>query len=365
MARLPTHPLLHELNAACAQLQELPNPAGKGATLTAMRYGDSWADELTALLTGTALCDWSGRSLLQVQGKDSAKWLHGLCTQDIKGIASGAGAYACHIDIKGRIVTDFRVTKTSDSFLLDLEPGEAKRIRRAFKRFIVMEDVKVINLSTTHGTLGLVGPGVTPILGDAFETLPTHSVIEESIAGISCRVIASDLYGQRGARIIAPREQLPVLWMHFEGQEGVTFAGEDALEALRIRSGRPRFGSDLSDSVLFNEALLDDAVSFTKGCYLGQEIVERVDARGRVGRKLVALKLDCTAQTLPTSGSKVFNAKRALGTLTSSAWQPDLGFGLGLGLVHRSDNDLGAALKVGDIEGASMDAKVITRGQPS
>ncbi|MBH23959.1 MAG: hypothetical protein CMH57_05820 [Myxococcales bacterium] len=365
MARQLPNPLLPELEAQDAHLTDLPWPSGKGSVTAALHFGDPAAEQ-QALLTGAAIADLTGRSLLRVTGRDRLTWLHGLCTQEIKSLEPGQGAYACHVDIKGKIQTDLRVTLLPDSgdLLLDMEPGEARRMRRAFKRYIIMEQVKVADVTDAQATIGLFGPDASAALQQAtgadLSALPTHHVREVQLAGVEILAIASELIGQRGYRLVCPREQTREVWSALR-EQGLAAAGHEALEATRIRLGRPRFGADLTDSVLFNEALLADAVSFTKGCYLGQEIVERVDARGRVGRKLLGLRLMCDREALPPVGSAIANASRALGHLTSVAWQEDLGYGAALGLIHRADNEPGASLLIRPDDGPEVEAIVALR----
>lgn len=335
-----------------APVSERPYAIAPGAYPTPERFG-ALEDELRALSEGAALADLTGRAILEVSGRDRHAWLHGLCTQEIKALKPGEGAYACHIDIKGRILTDMRVSVEDERFLLDMEPGEGDRMRRAFKRFIVMEQVKVKDLTAKQAALGLVGPQAAEILhgltGEArLLGLPVHHHLRAAFGDIAAHIAATDQLGPLGFRITCARDDAAALWALLldAGAGAVVPVGEQALEAARVRAGRPRLGHDLTDAVLFNEALLHDAVSFTKGCYLGQEIVERVDARGRVGRKLLGLRLPIDHDQLPAPGATVSNTSRKLGALTSVAWLPDAGYAVALAFLHRADNAPGTQLIV-------------------
>ncbi|MEO1269329.1 MAG: glycine cleavage T C-terminal barrel domain-containing protein [Myxococcota bacterium] len=365
MAKALTYPLMTEFETTGALIADIPWPSGKGSTPTVQRFGETTDQARSALLHDVAIADLTGRSLLRVTGNDRLAWLHGLCTQEIKRLEPGQGAYACHVDIKGKIQTDLRVSVLPDGdLLLDLEPGESRRMRRTFKRYIIMEDVKVSDVTQGWATLGLFGPGAAGLLhkrGDIdLSDLPTHHVRPITLAGHEVWAVASDLVGVAGFRLVCPRDEAAWAVWQLLSPPAIP-AGFEALEAMRIRFGRPKLGPDLHDGVLFNEALLSDAVSFTKGCYLGQEVVERVDARGRVGRKLLGLKIMGTADALPAPGSTIANTSRALGQLTSVAWHDDLGYGTGLGLIHRADNAPGTSLLIRPENGPEVEAIVTPR----
>ncbi len=320
--------------------------------------------ETHALGHGAALVDLTNRGLLVITGADRAPWLHGLCTQDIKGLEHSHGAYACHVDIKGRIMADMRVGVWQEMILMDLEPGLAPGLRRALKRFVVMEDVKVVDRTNVTGTIGLIGPQAAAVLQDlcglSFDQLPTHHLQAAQIANLEVLVAATDQFGVPGFRISVARQDTAELWQHLlQAAPQLQPCGLGALEHAQLKAGIPRFGVELSPKVLFNEAELTTAVSFTKGCYLGQEVVERVDARGRVGRRLLGLVLqNATAQNLPPNGSAISNDQRKLGHLTSVAWDEELNAAIALGFIHRADNEPGARLKVD----SDWEAIVVERG---
>ncbi len=357
------NPLAALLESRGAVMAPISNVGGQKHTQTALSFGDE-AGELEALTGGVGLLDLTARGLLVVEGADRASWLHGLCTQDIKKMPSGGGGYACHIDIKGRIVADMRVGVFEEMILLDVEPGMAASLRRLLKRFVVMERVTVADRSAQVGTLGLAGPGAAATLGRALgeelSAMAPHGVRPGAVGDLDVLVSATDQLGGPGFRISTARESVGELFEALE-RAGARPCGWEAMERSRIRAGVPRFGAELGPEVLFNEAGLDTAVSFTKGCYLGQEIVERVDARGKVGRRLMGLVIEGSG--VPAPGGVIANGERALGEVTSSA---RVGARvLAMGYIHRADNAPGSRLVVRPPEGQEgevFEAVIVERG---
>jgi folate-binding protein YgfZ len=328
---------------------------------TAASFGDL-AGEVAALFGEVALVDLGERGLLSIAGDDRTKWLHGLCTQDIAGLGPLEGAYACHIDIKGRIIADFRVVNLGDFLLLDTEPGMARPLRRALKRYVVMEKIQARERMAEVGQLGLVGPGAIEVLAkltgdrDALAGLKVHGAAPVEFGGAEVLAIRTDQFGVDGLRLVGPHAELASLWGALAAHARPV--GTRALELVRIWHGRPIFGADLGPDVLFNEACLGDAVSFTKGCYLGQEVVERVDSRDRAPRKLVALDFDATipSETRPTGPLRLDGQE--VGLLTSYGALPAAGYARGLALVRRgawgAGQRLEAALEDSSVGGACV-----------
>lgn len=363
------NPLADKLRALGGILEPLANVGGQKHSETAISFGDV-DGELDALRRGVGLVDLSARGLLVITGEERAAWLHGLCTQDIKAMGSGQGGYACHVDIKGRIQADMRVGVFDEMILMDMEPGLAAPLRRQLKRFIVMEKVGIVDRSGESGAIGVAGPGAAALIaelcGEDLSGLPTHHLRAVALGDEDAIVAATDQLGAPGYRIAVSRAGLGATFDRLLGAGGGACrpVGWQAVEVARVGAGLARFGPELGPEVLFNEAGLATAVSFTKGCYLGQEIVERVDARGRVGRRLMGLRLDAQPGALPEPGSLITNEARKLGVLTSVAWVE--GRALALGFIHRDDNEPGARLQIVPEEGAGgapCHALVVERDQ--
>lgn len=374
MSRKMDNPLLSQLNAAGAVIEERHDRVGTRSRDVALHFGDELA-ERQALTQSAGLVDLSGRGLLVVSGADRVDWLHGLCTQDIKGLSHGQSAYACHVNIKGRIIADMHVGVWEDLFLIDVDPGVAPGLRRALKKYVVMEDVRVVDRSNVSGTLGVIGPEAAAVMSasgiDVSALAPDHLNVFD-VRGVEALVATTEQFGVPGFRVTVARQDLSELWETLTKADGQASAprlcGSLALETTRVATGVPRFGVELDESVLFNEAELTTAVSFSKGCYLGQEVVERVDARGNVARRLLGLTLKGVdgPESLPPVGSEVRNAKRKLGLLTSVAWLEELPGAVAMGFVHRADNEPGTTLEVHaptNDEGGPWEGIVVERGQ--
>lgn len=285
------------------------------------------------LLDGAALVDLRGDETLEVTGVDRVSWLHGLCTQHIKALASGQGAYAVHVDVKARIIADMRVLVFPDRFWLSADDGVGKLLRRALRKYVVMEDVKVRTADVA--TLGVFGPHAVDMLiavggGTDLRALrPHHWLLEEGLP-VEAVVAADDRLGLPGFRLMVHPDDFDTLAAEID----LGWATATDCDTVRVRNRVPRLLPDL-DGVLFNEAGLDNAIHHQKGCYLGQEVVERVHSRGRVSRSLTALRIDAEHDELPPAGAAIVGS-RPLGQITSVAWQDDRGEASALGYVHRS-----------------------------
>ncbi len=285
------------------------------------------------LLEGAALVDLRSDETLEVTGADRVSWLHGLCTQHIKGLASGQGAYACHLDVKARIIADMRVMVFPDRFWLCADDGVGKTLRRALRKYVVMEDVKVRSVTASLAPLGVFGPHAADMLiaagasTDIRALAPHHWLFDEGLP-VEAIVVADDRLGVPGYRLMLDPEDFDAVASELD----TAWATAEECEVVRVRHGRPRLPSDLDGGVLFNESGLDSAIHYQKGCYLGQEVVERVHSRGRVSRRLLPLRV--TATDAPPVGAVITGARK-YGALTSVAVQPD-GWTAALGYVHRS-----------------------------
>jgi folate-binding protein YgfZ len=334
------HPLWAELERDGATWGEA---RAVGAWTTALDFGDP-ERELDALLTGAALVDASARGTLVVSGEDRAAWLHGLCTQEVKKLRPGEGARACHIDVRGRVIADLGVSALDDLLVLDVEPGVAPNLKRVFRRYVVMEDVKVTDRSEQTGSLELLGPGWAAALawvglGDelaALLHLSPHAVAPLELRGVECMAVGTRRLGVPGVRLSCPREALGRVWRALRANPAVAPCGWRAQETARVLLGQPRQGAELSEEVLFNELGLDEAVSFNKGCYLGQEVIERVEARNRAGRRLMGLQVEGEA---PPAGSELMLDGKKVGVLTSAAAYQGQAWGMGFVAHAKAEED--------------------------
>jgi len=247
------------------------------------------------------------RGLIAVTGEDRTRWLQGMLSNDVASLAAGpegSGCYAALLTPKGKIVTDLQVLLRADSFWLELAKDSLADVVQRLERYIIADDVTLSDQSRTYGRLGIEGPAAARILTSAgVKEFPTgvDAVVDTSLAvssgGSSGRLdIALARFGWTGEEAFqlffpAASEQAVASELLAAGSElGLIEAEAEVLEILRIEAGVPRLGRELSEDVMPDEARLARAVSLTKGCYTGQEIVARLHSRGQVNHLLVGLE---------------------------------------------------------------------------
>jgi len=237
-----------------------------------------------ALRHGAAWLDLTSRGRIIARGRDRARLLHNLTSNDIKKMTPGTGCYAFLLSPQGRIQADLCLYCFDDHFLLDTEPELREKVYQLIKRYIIADQVELEDISSQTACIGLEGPSAASMIegpAEDYGHMPWK-------AGTAARVTAT---GQPGYRIFCPASAAAETIAALESAGAVPATADDA-RIVRIENGRPRYGEDITDTSLPQETQQMHAVSFTKGCYLGQEIVERIRARGHVNRKLMRLELE-------------------------------------------------------------------------
>jgi folate-binding protein YgfZ len=284
------------------------------------------ADEYRALTEGCGLVDRAGRGRLALTGPDRREFLHGQITQDIETLEPGHGRYAALLTHKGKMLSDMRVLDLGDELLLSCERAGLQEIFNMIRRYKLGADVELHKRTLEMGELSLIGPDARRVAGAAELGPDEHDNVRARLGEHDVNLVATDL----GVDVFCAAEAT-------EGVRGTLLAagavevGEAAAELVRVESGRPRYGIDLDDNVIPQEAGLNErAVSFTKGCYVGQETVARLFYRGKPNRHLRGLKL--SAEVEP--GTPLLLGEKEVGRVTSVAVSPALG-PIGLALVRR------------------------------
>lgn len=322
---------------------------------------------LEAVTGRAALVDRSERGKLSLAGEEAAPALNGIVSNEVEGLEPGSGVLAAVLTPKGRMLGDLRVLRTDDELLLDMERVALQPVFDALRHGLVGYRAELGRRTLQQGLLSLLGPGSRAVAGAERLGEAEHSHVAASLAGTPVRLIATDL----GVDVLFAAEDLDPVRAELLAR-GAVEAGEDEAELLRVESGRPRYGVDLDDSVIPQEAGLNDrVVSFTKGCYVGQELIVRVTQRGggRVAKKLVGLALDGDASAVasldgtrersaPASGAPIHAGDRAIGHVTSAVFSPRLGRVIALGYVHRDFVSPGTHLEV--LDGAMRRPAVVT-----
>jgi folate-binding protein YgfZ len=296
---------------------------------------DTFAGEYGALTERCGLIDRSERGKLALTGGEAKEFLHGQVSNDIEALEPGQGCYAAFLTPKGKMLGDLRVLDLGDELFLDTERVSLQGLFNMILRYKLGRDVELHKRTVERGLLSLVGPEARAAAGaDALGT-GEHANLASEIGGVPVRLVAT----AGGVDLICDAERTAELKAALDLPE----VSEAAAEVVRVETGRPRYGLDLDDSVIPQEAGLNErAVSFTKGCYVGQETVARLHWRGRPNRHLRGLRLSEPAAT----GDELRLGERVVGRLGSSVVSPARGQ-IGLAIVRREATP-GDTLAVGE-----------------
>jgi folate-binding protein YgfZ len=283
------------------------------------------------------LLDRSERGKLLVSGPDAAEYLQGQLTNDVEALDPGDGQYAALLDRKGHMQADMRVLRPNPNEVwLDTEPAGLVAAGRHLQMYSVGRDVKVADVGEARAILSLIGPRSVEIAGTA--ALPANACEETAVAGVRCLVAGTSV----GIDLIVAADQAERLSGALLEAGAVAVAAE-AAEILRIESGTPRFGAEMGAETMPAEAgIVEDAVSFTKGCYIGQETVARLHYKGKPNRHLRGLRLSAASEP----GAALRLGDKEVGRLGGSAVSPAFG-PIGLAILRR-EAEPGAELAVGE-----------------
>jgi folate-binding protein YgfZ len=301
---------------------------------------DTRAAEYRELTEGCGLLDRSERGKLALTGAEAKSFLQGQVSNDIETLAPGEGCYAAFLTPKGKMLGDLRVLDAGSELLLDTERVALQELFNMIRRFSIGYDVELHKRTLECGLLSLIGPQAEAVLG--FERLPAaeHAHVVVPVGGLEVRLIRTDV----GVDLLCAAGDTERLRDALQ-DTGAVAVSEDSAEIVRIERGRPRYGLDLDDTVIPQEAGLNArAVSFTKGCYVGQETVARLYYRGKPNRHLRGLRLG----ELAARGDQITFENRSVGVLASVARSPRLG-PIGLALVRREAAP-GSIVSVGGAE---------------
>ncbi len=321
-------------------------------------YGDPIAEH-RAVRERAGVADLSARGLVRVTGPDRAKYLHSILTNDILALVPGQGCYAALLDVKGHLQADMRLFVLDDAVLIDLDPMLTASLIPALKRYIVIYKVKLEELSHERLHLAMWGPKsgdwLTALFGRTLPTLPDYHLVTWEWQGTPIQVIHWSETGEKGVHLLVPSAIGAAFWtalLECGRSIGAMPVGIRAVESLRIEAGVPRFGAELDGTRFPAEAGIEQAVSYTKGCYLGQETTMRIKTQGSVNRKLVGLLLD--GSRLPETGSALFADGQKVGVVTSAVDSPTLKRKIALGYAQKGFFSPGAVLTLEDQSRATI-----------
>jgi folate-binding protein YgfZ len=307
--------------------------------------------EYRALTAGVGLAGLASRTLLEATGADRVGLLHSFTTADVKKLPVGRGCEAFVTSPQGKTLGHVLILKRDESLLLATTPGQAATLTSHFQKYVISEDLTLRDLSGEWATLLLAGPGSAPMLRKVAEAQPPDEMLAWSdvrIAGYPAIAVRTEYAGPQPFLLLTPGDGAEAIAAACQAA-GAVRVGDAAVEMVRIEAGFPLFGTDITDDNLPQEIGRDrTAISFTKGCYLGQETVARIDAVGHVNRQLVSVKFD--GQAIPAPGTMLSADGKEVGHVTSAAWSPKLAAPLAIALVRRAQAKPGTRLSsaVGD-----------------
>jgi len=319
--------------------------------------------EYEVLRQTTGLLDCSQSGLIEVKGDDRTRFLHGMLTNDIRKLQPGSGCYAGLLTPQGRLVADMRVYSTEDSLLVACDPSLREKVPSALRKYIIGDRPELIDRSEDLAILSIQGRGsfrALEELSPAFRPLAEpFDHREHDVLGIKVRIcrVSRTLY--EGCDLIVSVHRLAGLWnglLEFGGRIGIHPAGFKALNIHRVEAGIPWYAFDMDEKTLPLEAGLEkNAISLTKGCYIGQESVARITYRGQVHRKLAGLAI--VGETIAAKGNKILKEEQEVGWITTSVFSRALRQPIALGYLRREVLEPGTALRV-EHSNATLEATV-------
>ncbi|MEE3331889.1 MAG: glycine cleavage T C-terminal barrel domain-containing protein [Myxococcota bacterium] len=306
-----------------------------------------------ALREGAGLFEMSDRGIVEVSGEDRVRWLNGMVSNDVAVLdeASGqTGCYAALLTPQGRIVSDLHIVLRGDRFWLETAAGHVTRVIERLEKYIIADDVQLRNASVDFARFGIEGARARAKIEAAAGTtlvVKPDGFEEIEIDGAAVAVVAFGFSGEDAYQLlVAKSDAAGVIAALVEA--GCVRAERSTLEAMRIEAGEPSLGSELAEDTLPDEARIGRAISESKGCYTGQEVIARLRSRGGVKHLLVGLRSEDN-EPLADPGSRIFRPdEKKSGELTSKVTSEAAGGEIALGFVHRDDAEPGTRLVCGD-----------------
>lgn len=325
-------------------------------------------DHYRAIHDGVAIGALGLRGQIAVAGKDRASYLQGLLTNDIQALTPGTGCYSAWLTPQGRMLTDLHVLESGDMILLDVPADQVQSTLQRLDQFLFSEDVQLADLAGSLRGVWLHGPRAAAVIERVITGLsgvaewPEYHNARAEFAGTAAVIARVNQLAVPGFCLyIAPAQEAVLLERLAEA--GAVQVDDATIQTARIEAGYPLFGVDMTEDTIPLEAGIEQrAISFTKGCYVGQEVVIRVLHRGqgRVAKKLVGLQID---GAVPTAGAKLVAGTREVGVVTSAARSPRHG-AIALGYLHRDFVTAGTSVAV-ETDGARATATVTERPIPT
>ncbi len=324
-------------------------------------YGD-WLAEYAALREGAGVLDLSFRGRLCVLGADAQRFLNGQVTNNVRDLPIGEGCYAALVSAKGKLQSDLNIYRLENEMLLDFEPGLSGLVAQRLEKFVIAEDVQVRDAAAHYGLLSVQGPKAAEVVGGFSPriALPPKPMavakVDEPPLG-EIYLICQPRLRSQGFDLFVPAAAMQEAAAQLRDRGG-RLCGWQALETARVEAGLPRFGADMDEANLAPEALDTRAISYSKGCYIGQEVIARIRTYGQVAKSLRGLRLRGEGKEAPARGAKLILGEKEVGSITSAVWSPALQAVIALGYVRREASQTGTELLV-QTPGGKIPAQIV------
>lgn len=325
-------------------------------------YGSA-LEEYTGVRNGVGIADLSHRGKLRLSGKEHVKFLQGMVTNDISKLREGRGLYAALLTPKGRMISDMKLYCENESLLLDLEPGLNERVRELLVKYRLSYKANVEDVTESLCLLSVHGPNsrrlIQKTLNGEITELNEYEFLRKEINGTQAVIARANRTGEEGYDVFVSAKGVKTVWESLAENRkefGLRPVGLDAMEILRIEAAIPRFGIDMDENTIPLEAGLEHAISYEKGCYVGQEVIARIKWRGHVNWCLAGFEIE--GEDLPAKGDKIRQCEREIGYVTSSAFSPTLKKTIALGYIRRELIEPGTRVLV-NTGGESKSAEVV------
>jgi folate-binding protein YgfZ len=331
-----------------------------GVALTG-NYGDVRAEH-QALWESAGVLNFSIRGRLCLAGGDRVRFLHGQVTNDVKSLGVGDGCYAALITAKGKMQSDMNIYYLPEELLLDFEPGLTAIVSERLQKYVIADDVQIIDVAANYGLLSVQGPKAESVIravgiGDDLPAKPFGFVRKPETDFGEVHVMNQPRLLTSGFDLLVATDRVKALnknLVRAAKSGGGCECGSEAFEMARIEAGIPRFGADMDETINPLEAGLDTrAISFNKGCYIGQEVISRIRTYSEVAKALRGLRLDDNPMSLPKKGDKLIHDGKEAGFVTSATVSPRLKANIALGYVKREVNQPGTELTLRTADGES------------
>ena len=284
-------------------------------------FGDA-ASEFRSLILACGVYELSARARISVTGRDRVRWLNGMVTNSIRDLAAGHGVYAFLLNPQGHILGDLYAFNRGESFLIETDQAQVEKLLPGLQRYIIMDDVKLVNVSGELSAIGIAGPRARQAMqavGIGIPELAPLQFADLSYRGDNLTLVRGDNLAIDSYQLWLAPDGVKTLWNSLT-KAGAASTGVAALELLRVASGIPRYGQDIRERDLPQETEQQRALHFSKGCYIGQEIVERIRSRGQVHRKFTGFEVQ--GPPPPAAGARIQSDGKDVGEITSVASVP-------------------------------------------